>query len=201
LKPDFDKCEKAATRLLLKQNIHSLRIDVRSLVYDKKIFFDSIQNYCKVTNASLSEFIGICNGALKDGFTLERIKNCSIIYIVLYNDEIGNRERLNWTLAHEVGHIYLDHKSDGPQQEIEAHFFATQLLMPEVVILYLARRNNGIGAEELCDLFDVSFEAACKRINTLNHKYSYFYGQEEKELLSKYSPLINNSLYPVYNAI
>ena len=44
MKPDFDRCEKVATRLLLKQDIESLYVDVLKLKFEKSIFFDTIQN-------------------------------------------------------------------------------------------------------------------------------------------------------------
>lgn len=179
MKPDFDKCEKAATRLLLHQKISSLYIDVRSLVFDKNIMFDSIQNYCKLTKTPLSTFIN--NEVLLDGFTIIKGK----LFIIFYNAH-QNSARLNWTLAHEIGHIYLGHTCDEKIEEIEAHYFAAQLLMPEIVIIDLAIQHHGINAEEISDYFHVSYTAACKRVDTINKKYKHCKDFEEQQLLQKF---------------
>lgn len=180
MRPDFDKCEKTATRLLLNQSIDNLFIDVKSLSYDKTIFFDSIQNYCRITKTPLSKFIN--NEVLCDGCTIIK----KDIYIVLYNNNGCNSYRLNWTLAHEVGHIYLGHTCDERTEEIEAHYFAAQLLMPEIVILDLAIQRHGINAEQISDYFHVSYTAACKRVDTINNKYKHCKDFEEQQLLQKF---------------
>lgn len=168
---------------MLKQNIGSLKIDVRKLSYDRKIIFDSIQNYSKITKTPLSKFIN--NEVLCDGCTIVG----GNIYIVLYNENISNLGRLNWTLAHEVGHIYLGHVSDGPTEEIEAHYFAAQLLMPEIVIIDLAIQRHGLSAREIYEYFYVSYTAACKRVDTINNKYKHCMDSEEQQLLQKFKHL------------
>lgn len=70
MKPDFDRCEKVATRLLLKQDIESLYVDVLKLKFEKSIFFDTIQNYCAITGARVLDLPGGIK-ALSDGCTLK----------------------------------------------------------------------------------------------------------------------------------
>jgi Zn-dependent peptidase ImmA (M78 family) len=189
LKPDFDKCEKMATKLLLMQDIHSLSIDVKSLVFDKNIIIDSIQNYCRITDSPLFAFIK--NEVLKDGCTLIYRHNSETVYIVLYNEEIRCKERLNWTLAHEIGHIYLGHKHDGTNEEIEAHYFAAQLLMPEIVIREFKQRCPDCSYEDIYMMFNVSITAAQKRADTIRRKSIYFDGKDEHILLNKCIPFMN----------
>ncbi len=179
MRPNFDKCEKTATKLLLRQNIGNLFIDVRKLRFDKKILFDTFQNYCRLTKTPLSRFIN--NEVLIDGLTIV-VDN---MYVVLFRDDM-NYERLNWTLAHEIGHIYLNHKQGNKKEEIEAHYFAAQLLMPEIVLLDLAQKQDGITADEISEYFHVSHTAACKRIKTITNKYKHCMDLEEQSLLKKF---------------
>lgn len=186
MKPDFDKCEKEATRLLLRQDIRTLYIEPRKLIYDKQIVFDTIQNYCKITGENIFELPGGYS-ALSDGCVLE-IRG---VYIILYNEEAtAHIERLNWTLAHEIGHIYLGHKSDGATEEIEAHWFAAQLLMPEPIIYSIRPRVDHLNSNDLQGYFHVSYEAAQKRVSSLNRKWAHLNGSEEKLLVQKFEPCV-----------
>lgn len=76
-------------------------------------------------------------------------KNANVSGAVLYDEKTiylnpyDNRERQRFTLAHEIAHIVLGHKTDGKyidyrdcidkpitQEEIDANKFAAELLMP-----------------------------------------------------------------------
>ena len=177
--PDFDKCTKLATKLLHKQSIDDRVLDIRNLNYDKTIIFDTIQSYAFYTKTPLSKFPIGENGVLRDGCTL---KLGNGMYLILYNNMINNFEHLNWTLAHEVAHLYLGHTEDGPIEEIEAHFFAAQLFMPEYS-LYMMHRNYGpVYAKDLVEIFGVSPEAARNRIKTMNKKSMFSASQKDKEI-------------------
>lgn len=166
-KPNFKLCEKLATQLLAKQNLTSTKINVQNLKYNKTIIFDTIQNYARLTNTPIENFINQKTQLLSEGCCIP-IPNDDL-YIVLYNDKNQSDEHLNWTLAHEIGHIYLGHKYDSEIQEIEAHFFAAQLLMPEYIIFMMSRLGN-VTADDIYMLFNVSPIAARKRLNTYQKK-------------------------------
>lgn len=168
IKPNFKLCEKLATQLLARQSINSTKIDVQSLKYDKTIIFDSIQNYAITTNTNIEDFINPETQMLSDGCCIPMYDED--IYVVLYNDKIQSDEHLNWTLGHEVGHIYMGHRKDSDIEEIEAHFFAAQLLMPEYV-LFMIDKKWGLHVDDIYMLFNVSMPAANKRLNTYNKKH------------------------------
>lgn len=56
MKPDFEKAQNTATKILLQQNITGFFIDVRTFSTANNIIIDSMQNFCKLTGFSLSNF-------------------------------------------------------------------------------------------------------------------------------------------------
>lgn len=162
-KPDFERCVKTANELLSGQDLFCQMLNVEKLVYDKEIIFDSIQNYALYTKTPLDYFMSKETQKLIDGCML--IKDG--VHIVLYNSGINYIEKLNWTLAHEIGHIYLGHTRGVGDEEIEAHFFAAQLLMPTYTIYRMSLKHGAVNGCDLAEIFGVSPEAANKRINTM----------------------------------
>lgn len=189
---DLKKCELLATKLLSRQELTSSRVDVRKIKYDKNIVFDSIQNYSKITGIEIDDFIGT-NGILKDGCCIRDLENN--INIVLYNEECKNMERLNFTLAHEVGHIYLDHSEDGDNEEIEANCFAAQLLMPFSTVCFLKNIYKDANAFDLQNFFGVSNMAATKRLNTYNKRSTYHNNINTQKLNDMYAPFVVKFVY------
>jgi Zn-dependent peptidase ImmA (M78 family) len=103
--------------------------------------------------------------------------------------------RKRWTLAHEIGHIYLEHTKDNAEEEREANLFASELLMPELVILELKRRLRDYGRtltiSEVERLFGVSQSAAANRMKQIESK-EFFSPYLHKEFVQKYEFAIDN---------
>lgn len=101
------------------------------------------------------------------------------LYITLINRNKVNHpfqssrdRRLNFTLAHEIGHIVLKHLLIAPQlktkeekelEEIEADEFAGKLLMPEKLIFDC----NFYSPDAVSEYFKVSKAALWIRLNNL----------------------------------
>ena len=119
------KIAAEALSLLLRQSLagrYSLSLfDVRKTVTGGRAIINSISEYEKTTGERLS--------SRPEGFT---VKSGSLS-LIFYDDRIQSRERINWTLAHELGHVCLRHTSDGKREESEANRFAAAFLMPEDV--------------------------------------------------------------------
>lgn len=179
-KPNFEKCTIEATKLLYQQDVSNRILNVQELTYDKKIIFDSIQNYSQLTRRPLTDFLSEDKQMLRDGCTIYSPDND--IYLVLYNGFCSHFEHLNWTLAHEVGHIYLGHTEDGDTEEVEAHFFASQLFMPEYSIFMMAHEYGPVYPEALTEIFGVSNEAAKKRISTMKKKNCFSATKQDKDI-------------------
>ena len=97
-------------------------------------------------------------------------------YIIVYDERVGNQQRIRWSIAHEIGHIVLGHLvhfeatalnrrglTDNQYRvlEVEAHWFAAELLAPKIVIKHFNYQNS------LGHLCDISNEAVEKRLDDL----------------------------------
>lgn len=178
-KPRFNECTERATKLLCQQELLGRALSIRKLTYDRCIIFDTIQNYAAVTGFSEDQ---LRNTLLKDGCVLKK-RGANI---VLYEEStFGHWERFNWTLGHEVGHIYMDHTHHGSTEEVEAHFFTSQLFLPEYTIRQMVKKYRIIDANDLSQIFWVSVEAAKKRIRTLKKYHSQKWLPEDYQIYKR----------------
>lgn len=157
-----EKIAAEAMSLLLKQRLfgrYSLSLfDLRRTVTDGKALISSISEYERTTGEQFS--------IRPEGFTVKH-GNLSLIF---YDDRITSRTRVNWTLAHELGHIYLRHTSDGKREESEADRFAAAFLMPEEVLRFLdCSFGRELTPAEMTRYFPVSMTAARRRRFSLSH--------------------------------
>ncbi len=75
---------------------------------------------------------------------------------ILYNENL-ERERIRFTVAHELAHLILMHPSTGKEQyEHEADIFANYLLAPTPLVL----RDSDLDIETIHDDFQVSYSCA-----------------------------------------
>lgn len=100
-------------------------------------------------------------------------------YFIAYNDEVENKERMYWTLAHEFGHYVLGHhietgktilSRDGLTDEEydlyekEADYFTRFLINPPSII----KEWNYINYERVMEVFKVSKAASKNTLKYLN---------------------------------
>lgn len=187
MKPDFNRAQDTATALLIQQNLCSLHIDVRDFCLPSNVIIDSIQNFCECTGRPLSDF----NTQNFDGACTIKYEGKSLI---LYDDDIFYEPRKHWGIAHELGHVYLGHTNDDRNSEIEAHFFAAQLVAPEIVLLNMAKRQGHLFGYELPEHFNISWQAAEKRVSCLIRRCSYSYGKNDRLLETRFSPILDREL-------
>lgn len=165
-KPNFDMAEHLARELRLLQPHSNLALNMLEMDFDRDIYFETFENYVELTRISTEELTNF--GRLDDGYTIK----CGNTNLILYHKTRNISPRLNWTLAHEVGHIYLNHRKDSDIEEVEAHWFAAELLMPIPIILNLCKGMR-VSNSVLEDLFCVSPNAALKRIDSLNRMCAF----------------------------
>ena len=89
-----------------------------------------------------------------DGFSVERVSG---EWIIFYNDEDNNYERMNRTIMHEIGHFALGHTGEaGEEEEMEANFFAKYALAPPPLV----HRLPVVTRKSIKESFDISWKAA-----------------------------------------
>ena len=93
--------------------------------------------------------------------------------IVAY-DQMSLKTRVIFSILHELGHFILEHdmrpnipKALYDKQEVEANYFAAQLLMPEQILGELRKRLLPLNKKTVQHYFGVSGEAAELRLGNL----------------------------------
>ncbi|WDL96897.1 ImmA/IrrE family metallo-endopeptidase [Alicyclobacillus sp. ALC3] len=136
----------------------------------------------------------------EDGFTVRK----SGKYTIAYNDGVRTRERIRWTLLHEIGHIYLGHFKEFDETllnrgglddramrvlENEADVFARNVLAPAPIVRELSRNVNT--AYLLRTVFDLSGQATRMRIRYLSADLRFRF----ESLTQQFDTFINRVLY------
>lgn len=131
-------------------------------------------------------------------------------YIIFYNQD-EQPYRIRFSIMHEFSHYILDHKmnlsADDPQygiQELAANCCSAQLLMPEQILRECQHnRHRRLTQDFIKQSFDVSDEAAYKRIATLARTNAEWRSREERfyddVILQKYAAKIDAIAPPVFN--
>lgn len=135
-------------------------------------------------------------------------------YLMVYDDVHYNYDkRIMWTIMHEIGHIVLGHLTDFEATslkrggltkdeygilEVEAHFFAAEVLMPTELV----RCFTDISIEEMELLFGVSEEAAQKKYKRVfESDYLPWNSYHDKLIRNFYSFLENEIDSTIYHNI
>lgn len=178
--PNYALAQEKAYQLIYDAEYTSLPINFKVI---SKMFSNlEIRTYswlCKLENKSLEE---VCFWAKSDEgccwYIVEEDR-----YLILYNDNIKCKQRIRWTIAHELGHFILEHHkifkdsiiskgylndSEYKIFETEANYFAKNLLAPIPVLVRVAKSNKKISSDEINLLCDISKEASKNLIDYLN---------------------------------
>lgn len=189
--PDFRKVMEKANLILLSSNtINCFPYKVKQLLKEKtKIKLCTFEK-------SLNEF-GIDQELF--GSSDANLMLFNDMFILFYNGKVS-KNRIRFSLLHEYGHYELEHNLTCEDMydlyEVEANFFAAQLLMPEQLINELRKRGKQITTTNLKYWFNVSEEAAKKRIETLRKIDLTKLTEEQKDIdkliLIKYSKFLDS---------
>ena len=136
----------AALKLLSENECHGNGIWLKKLKLPEKVIFETFSGY-----------------ESKIGAKIPHDEGCTVKYgginIILYSPS-WNVKRLNYTLAHELGHILLCHTKNGAAEEAEANLFASALLMPPCVLDAMKERGSLKNARDAARFFGVSVSCA-----------------------------------------
>lgn len=119
-------------------------------------------------------------------------------YIIV--DDTMNVERIRFTIAHELGHIFLGHESllhrtpnsifiEKPEEETEADMFAARLLAPACVLWGMELHSP----KDIAQACNISYEAAtyrAMRMEILYNRNKFLTSDLEKQVYSNFSVFI-----------
>ena len=188
---NYKKARDLSWKVLLDADITCLPVDLKQILkaLDVNVFL-----YC---DANLDADSPRLRGS--DGFTtLVGFKKS--IYL---NETKGTTQRRRFTVAHEIGHIVLEHPispiiyrnseiDDGQKpEEIQANIFARDLLMPAGVLAAL----HVTTVDEIMRICNVSYTSAQIRLERLTELYKRNkFGAHplERQVISRFKDFISS---------
>lgn len=183
-KPNFKKAQEEAYKVLIYQQHFSFPINPLQIkLRDCNVKIISLQEYSKKVNLNLNNLT--MNGKFNDGYTY----NIGNTFFIFYNDFIDTKERIVWTISHELGHIILKHKTQSNINEVEANFFAAQLLVPQCVLKQLIKNGVNLTPQYISSKFKISYDASKHCIENLKNVM-------DKDFTTEYDDIIINLFSP-----
>lgn len=162
----------------IKNNVTEFPINLFSLIEKFKWGLLTYEQLAHKSNCTIEDIIE-CLGV--DGYSIYNGTN----YTIAYNNRIRSQGRINFTLAHEIGHIILKHHKDFEVTETlqnnftkeeykilenEANCFARNILAPAPLMKKLSLLEV-LG--KTSDIFGISFSATTTRLKFLNNDLYY----------------------------
>lgn len=195
-KPNFILARQKASEILILQDVLSVPINpLKIKLKEYTVYFFSFQEWSNLNNISVEQLT--LDNKYSDGYTLFIRDNN--IYFVFYNKEIVSKGRINWTIAHELGHIALNHTNQCSENELEANAFASQLLLPQCLLMKLVSSGKKITIDYITKTFGLSKEAATNCIYSIGRKLDNNYqAQYDDIILELFSDFLKQQI-PEYN--
>lgn len=112
--------------------------------------------------------------------------------LVIIYDDTDPKTVMRFTIAHELGHIFLGHNLENPtlSMENEANVFASRLLSPACVLWALDLHTH----EEIAKICDISNKAAkirAERMEILYERDKFLTSPLEKQVYENFKEFIN----------
>lgn len=195
MRPNYDKAVRESINVLMDFEFSSIPIDLDIIFkkYKRTLRKSSYTKFASKRNLSIAE---VCEyfesdlGACVYDRKTER-------YAIYYNDTKNNGQLDRFTIAHELGHMFLRHydevdgdvllrkkisKSKYKRLEDEASCFARNLLSPVPLVDAAVAMDTGFDIDELMEAFNISFYAShvrkkflkLDRYRILPRDHSYF---------------------------
>lgn len=177
-------------KILLDQDDLTSVIDVRDMKLPKNIYISSFRDYSNITGIPVDELSN--NGLLDDGYTVK----VNDINIILYNSDYDYicPQRLRFSLAHEIGHIFLHHIEDDYQSEEEANYFAAQIVAHDAIAVTMLHGSWDSDLNFIREQFGIAWTTAEIKLREINRN-KRAYNSTEIRLFNKYKYNFNKQVY------
>lgn len=159
-KHERENIEREVACLLRDYGVSNYPIDMFQLLSQlgvRVIPYSSMADECR--QVALSQSI--------EGF---KARGTNRDFLVCYNDS-RPANRIRFTLAHELGHIWLEHKHGTPKEEAQANYFAGYLLSPHPLLALSIRDNKW---DTLAALYGVSTDCMNISLSQLHQRFQTF---------------------------
>lgn len=177
----------------VENNIEKFPIDLFELIKKFKWKLLTYEQMAIKNNCTIED---ICECLGKDGYSIYTGGK----YSIAYNNTINNFGRINFTLAHEIGHIVLGHHKDFEVTEIlqdnftkeeykilenEANCFARNILAPAPLVNQMKLWNKFFS---MTSDFAITAKAVTTRLSLLKNDLYYLNDEQIHNFQSKYKP-------------
>lgn len=168
---DFNTVTSAAYTELIRHRVHRPPVDPLHMHFSG-VEIMTYEQYAEM--AELGAEIQNIREHFSDGIFSKNLRPG--LRLILYESH-PNLSRRKHTILHEIGHYRLDHQIHGDREEVEAHFFASQVLMPNAVLRHIRQRGYQITLSLLRLYFGVSRTSATKKLEYLE-RYPFTHENE-----------------------
>lgn len=196
----YKRVRDAAWEILFDHHVTCLPVDLRRIVRECGI---KIATYEK--GERIIQSLGLEHLRVNDGFTIY-VKNQ---WIIFYNSNNASRRRIRFSIAHELGHIFLNHKmlstnsifgtifythenireEDKTILEQEADMFAIRLLAPLCVLMDVNIRSP----QKIMQLCDIPYHLAtirARRLSKVRKRNMIGSHPLERQVIEQFKPFV-----------
>ena len=171
---------------IIENEIKELPVSLNKIVKNNK--WKTIP-YSKLVKLNIEQYQSLMKINL--GFVEYRNNN----YFIYYDDQV-EIEIQRFTVAHEIGHIVLNHfKIFSGTREQEANMFAARLLMP-ICVLYECKVSKAKDIKTLCNVSLISAKYRFERLQILKQRNKFYTDKTERIVYTnfkEYIDKVNNS--------
>ena len=181
----YEIIKKNAVKMFLDNDIRRIPIDCFEICQKMCV---KLKKYSQLTSEALLKAKKIS----EDGFCMlveEIPEPFPPLQWYIFYDDTKSRERIRFTIMHEIGHIVLGHTEHSELAESEANFFAKYSLAPPPLVHKIKPEDY----MDISDAFDLSQECAYYAMSFYNkwlrHGHSKYLNYEI-ELLSLFDKVV-----------
>ena len=187
---DYTQARNKSWEILIKSGITQLPVNLKAVA---KYLNVSIIPYSRLGNDVFSDKM-----AAGDGFTTALLDGKKLVFI----NDIKDMRRMRFTLAHELGHVALNHKLDPiahrntefdeglTPDEMQANVFARDILMPACVLAKL-KVNTADEISQLCNVSSTSASIRMERMKILYQRNKFGLNPLERQVLENFELFIS----------
>lgn len=198
--PRYKFVNRVSYLFMIRNKISDLPFDPYSFLIAMGYSVKTYSFHARKLGCTSLEIAEACDSL--DGYSVYNEKTKK--YKIIFNDYINSPERIRWTLAHELGHIILNHFVDFEQTKLlrggindkeyeildkEADAFASKILAPEIILIHAGIENPNL-IHTHCGLSNEAAMYKSKTIAKIKQK-KILITSIEKQIVSLFKSFIN----------